>query len=72
MNSFTASLHPLWIALLLALLSAPLFLLYLQVRQTRFGRRLRRRLLQRNWTPVFLRPYHPPDEWRDTSSGESK
>lgn len=61
MNYLSVALHPLWIVLLVTAISAPLFLLYLHLRQTRFGRRLRRRLLQRHWKPVFLQPYRLPD-----------
>lgn len=70
MNFFGAALHPLWILALVAALSAPLFLLYLQLSQTRIGRRLRRRLLQRDWKPVFVQPYRLPDAAGDAAGQE--
>lgn len=60
MNHIGIALHPLWIALISLMVSMPLFLLYLHLRQTRLGRRLRRKLLKRDWQPVFFERYSLP------------
>lgn len=60
MNHIGIALHPLWIALIALVVSMPLFLLYLHLSQTRMGRRLRRKLLHRDWKPMFFERYTPP------------
>ncbi|HVT35516.1 MAG TPA: hypothetical protein VHE37_08030 [Nevskiaceae bacterium] len=50
-----------WLIAAIALITALLVVLALWLAASRTGRRLRR-LLDRDWQPVFMQPWHPPKD----------